>query len=425
LLTGVSANGRYLVDQYGQPYLMNGDSDWSLAWRLSAADQATFLADRRANGFNTVLTDLVGNSNMGGSIVGANYAGDLPFTGSNFTPNPTYWSKIDTFFQEAEADGLSVFALPVDFYATENGNVFASMTNAQAQAFGQFLANRYPPSQYPGIVWMLGNDYGGDGIGTGCCNQGFNSQYMSLLAGLGKARPTTVELGFYETLSTDGNTVGPAVTLNWAYSYHPNYADVLRGYAAKDEPVLFGEGAYENATTGFPSAPLDLRKQLGWTMTSGATGGFYGNDSLWGFNSGWQSEMDTTDVAQRHAVNAAIAATKWWTLQPDTGSNLVTGGRNTEGSGFSVGSTTPYTNDATYGNYVTAAYAPDGTLGLVYNPDSSKNSITLSPSVLGPNPDIVRVDPTNGAMTNLGWTTNPAGGTNAGGDHDWLYIITA
>ena len=45
--------------------------------------------------------------------------------------------------------------------------------------------------------------------------------------------------------------------------------------------------------------------------------------------------------------------------------------------------------------------------------------------MLGANPSITAVDPTDGARTSLGWTTTPTMGTNAGGDHDWLFIITA
>jgi hypothetical protein len=45
--------------------------------------------------------------------------------------------------------------------------------------------------------------------------------------------------------------------------------------------------------------------------------------------------------------------------------------------------------------------------------------------VLGANPSITAVDPTDGARTSLGWTTTPTMGANAGGDHDWLFIITA
>jgi Protein of unknown function (DUF4038)/Bacterial Ig-like domain (group 3) len=424
LVTGVSANGRYLVDQNGNPFLLNGDSDWDLAWALSPADQQTFLADRAQNGFNTVMTDLVGSpGTMNGNDDGSNYAGVVPFTGSAYTPNPAYWDAIGTFFNEAAANGISVLAIPIDAYAT--GNVFGSMSDAEAQSFGTWLSNRFPAAQYPGIVWMMGNDYGDDG--PGCCGSQFQSQYQSLLKGFaaaGDTRPTTIEDGYNESYSSQG-TIGSTVTLNASYNYHPTYSSTLAAYAAKDEPVFFVEGAYENASNANPDSPLDLRKQLGWTMTSGGTGSFYGNDSLWKFVSGWQSQLDTSDVAQRHAFDAAIAGTKWWAMQPDTGSRLVTAGRNNEWPGGAAGSQTPTTADATYGNYVTAAYTPDGTSALIYNPDSSENSIALSATVLAANPDIIRVDPTNGATTNLGWTTSPPGGTNAAGDHDWLYIITA
>ena len=92
--TSISASHTYLVDQYGHPFLINGDSAWNLAWGLDSSDQATYLADRRADGFNTVVTDLVGSSANYGKASGANYNGDVPFTGGNFaTPNPAYWSK--------------------------------------------------------------------------------------------------------------------------------------------------------------------------------------------------------------------------------------------------------------------------------------------------------------------------------------------
>jgi hypothetical protein len=384
------------------------------------------LADRHANGFNTVVADLVGNNTMSGSSNGANYEGDTPFTGTNFTPNPTYWSKIDTFFQLAERYGITVFALPIDAYATTGDNVFSNMTEAQATAFSTFLAGRYPQSKYPGIVWVLDNDYDQDGAGAGNVG-GFLSQYQDFLNGLtaaGDTRPTTVEQGVLESLSTDGHTLGQMVTLNAGYSYHPTYEVILRGRAAKNIPVLLFEGAYENTPVGFPSAPLDIRKELGWSMTSGAAGTFYGNDSLWEVQSGWQSQLDTSDVAQRKAFDAAFAGINWQNLQPDTNSQLVVSGRNRQYTAWST-SSAPYTNDATFGNFVSAAYAPDGTLGVIYNPDTTKNQITVSSAVLGASPTITAVDPTNGARTSLGWTGTPTMGTNAGGDHDWLFIITA
>ena len=421
--TSLSASHTYLVDQLGNPFLVNGDSTWNLAFGLNSTDQATYLKDRHADGFNTVVTDLVGNGTNFGRSNGSNYNGDVPFTDGNFaTPNPAYWSKIDTFFQSAETNGITVFAIPIDAYATQGSNVFNTMTNAQAKAFGQWLANRYPPSQYPGIVWMLGNDYSGDGAGAD--NGGFLSQYQALVSGLGTTRPVTIEQGFYESLSTDGRGLGPLMSVNAAYSYHPTYEVIERGRTTESIPVVFFEGAYENPLTGFPATPLDLRKQLGWSMTSGGAGTFYGNDKLWEFQPGWQNQLDTSDVAQRKALNAAFAGINWQNLDPDVNSQLVVSGRNSEFTNWST-SNGPDTNDPTYGNYVSAAYSTDGALGVIYNPDTTKNRITISSSVLGANPSITAVDPTDGARTSLGWTTTPTMGTNAGGDHDWLFIITA
>jgi hypothetical protein len=436
-VSGVSADRRYLVDQNGQPFLVNGDSVWDLAWALDPADQQTYLADRHANGFNAVLTDLVGSpGTMGGNQGGANWHGDLPFLGGDFTqPNPDYWSKIDTFFQEAQTNDVSVFAIPIDAYAIDS--VFAGMSVTQAGDFGTFLAQRYPQSQYPGIVWMMGNDYGGGGAGGapgGGGNQGagdWNDHYEAMINAMraaGDTRPVTTEFDATDSLTSD--TTDSAMlavnNTNWEYSYVPTYETALRAYASDFGPAVFGEGTYENTALGpnFPDSSLELRKQPGWTMTSGSAGGFYGNDALWQFQPGWQSLLDTTDVAQRHAMFDALAATDWWTLQPDTSSNLVTAGRNNELIGRQFGG--PNTADPTYGWYVTAAYSGDGTLAVIYNPDTRlNNNITISSSMLASNPQITAVDPTNGAETNLGWTTHPTMGANAAGDHDWLFIITA
>ena len=174
---------------------------------------------------------------MGGNENGTNYNGDVPFTNGNFTaPNPAYWSKITTFFQLAEQYGITVFALPIDAYATEGGNVFTNMSNAQAKAFGQWLTSEYPPSAFPGIVWMIGNDYAGDGAGDG--NGGFVSQYQNFIAGLGSARLVTGEQGYNDSLSTDGTNTGPLMTLNAAYDYYPTYEGVLRGWTTRDLRVL-------------------------------------------------------------------------------------------------------------------------------------------------------------------------------------------
>ena len=55
----VDSSKRYLVDAAGKPFLLHGDSAWSLIADLSTADAEQYLEDRRQKGFNTVLVSLL------------------------------------------------------------------------------------------------------------------------------------------------------------------------------------------------------------------------------------------------------------------------------------------------------------------------------------------------------------------------------
>lgn len=433
-VTSVAPGGRYLLDQKGNPFLVNGDSQWSLADNLSAANQAIVLADRQANGFNTMLTDLVGSNTMTGRGNGSNWNGELPFTGGNFsTPNNTYWNRIDTFFALCQQYGQSVFVIPVDSYAIVGGP-FSGWSNANGTTIGNFLGARYPAASYPGLVWMCGNDYSLPGSS--------NTQYEAMLTGIrnnGGTTLTTTEFESSDDITTDtGDATFLAFNnINWVYDYTCTYDPVLRAYAAATLPAILGEAVYENTTLGAwattVSTPFDLRKQVGWTMTSGACGYFYGNDTLWTYGGAAGNQitgtLDTISVAQRKVMLNIFAGISWWKLVPDTGNTMLTAGRGTQLTGRDTTFPPAHpTNDATFGHYVTGALSADGKLAAVYNPDSSTNtSVSISHTPLGTSPQVTRYDPTNGAATGpsaLGIAlTNP--GANAAGDHDWLYVITA
>ena len=59
LLLKVSDNGRYLVDQRGVPFLVVGDSPWSLIVQLDEKDRETYLEDRQKRGFNSIIVNLL------------------------------------------------------------------------------------------------------------------------------------------------------------------------------------------------------------------------------------------------------------------------------------------------------------------------------------------------------------------------------
>ena len=51
--------GRYLVDQDGKPFLVVGDSAWSLIVQLGDADIDRYLEDRQKRGFNSIIVSLI------------------------------------------------------------------------------------------------------------------------------------------------------------------------------------------------------------------------------------------------------------------------------------------------------------------------------------------------------------------------------
>jgi hypothetical protein len=55
----VKRGKRYLVDAAGRPFLIQGDTAWSLIAQLTREDVVLYLDDRRARGFNTLLVNLI------------------------------------------------------------------------------------------------------------------------------------------------------------------------------------------------------------------------------------------------------------------------------------------------------------------------------------------------------------------------------
>ena len=55
----LSVDERRLEDQAGQPFLINGDTPWSLIVGLTKAEAELYLEDRRSRGFNAIITNLI------------------------------------------------------------------------------------------------------------------------------------------------------------------------------------------------------------------------------------------------------------------------------------------------------------------------------------------------------------------------------
>jgi hypothetical protein len=411
----ISSNGRYLVDQNNLPFLMTGDSPQALIVNLSLAEADTYLANRKAAGFNTVWVNLLCETYTGGRGDGSTYDGIVPFTtpGDLSTPNEAYFARADAMVRLAAQYGITVLLDPA-----ETGGWLDVLTNnseTAARNYGRYLANRY--QSFDNIIWLSGNDF------QQWSNPTYDAVARAVALGI-KDNDTrhihTVELNYNVSESLDDTSWAPIISLNAAYTYDATYAEVLKGYNNPNVmPVFMIEASYEfeHAYAG----PATLRHQEYWTMLSGATGQLYGNRYTWQFLDGWKTMLDTTGSVQMGYLKALFGPRRWYDLIPDQNHTLVTGGYGA----FSI------SGDVNSDGYVTAAATADGALAMAYLP--TNNAITVQTSSLS-RPVIPRwYDPASGRYTPISTSPLPNSGSmqfsppglNSDGDGDWVLVLEA
>jgi hypothetical protein len=418
--TAVSANGRYLLDQDGHPYLIVGDSPHSLFVNLTEAEANEYFADRQAHGFDAAWIEILCDGYTGGNANGATYDGIVPFTtpGDFATPNPAYFERVDDMLNLAAEHGITVFLDPAD-----TGGWMSEIENNGPRNdfnYGVYLGNRY--KNFPNIIWISGDDF------QSWQNPTDDADVSAIAKGIASVdhdHLQTVELN-YEVSSSldDAATWGPIIKLNLAYTYYPTYAEVLHAYNQTPTiPAFLGEANYEfedNNGVNPPSSYV-LRLQEYWTMTSGATGQIYGNHYTWDDGTNWadeQANLDTVGVQQLQYLTALFDSLPWQNLVPDQSHTFVTAGYGT----FST--TSPLAEN----NYVTAAIDPAGTTGVAYLPQAGTVTVNMA-KMSGP-VTARWYDPTSGLYTAIGTFSNSGtqqftspGPHRSDGYDDWVLLL--
>src|SRR6266498_3742032 len=92
----VSENGRYFIDQKGEPVFWLGTTQWQLFREFSLEDAGTILDKSKANGFTFVQVMLTGV----GDGTRTNIHGEKPWLDDNpLTPNEAYCKHVDAVIQ--------------------------------------------------------------------------------------------------------------------------------------------------------------------------------------------------------------------------------------------------------------------------------------------------------------------------------------
>lgn len=395
----VSADGRYLEDQNGEPYLINGDTPWSLIVRLSKTEADAYLEDRRARGFNAIVTELIENE-FGGP---ANRDGELPFLspGDFSQPNETYFQHADWVIEKAAEKGLLVILTPA-YLGSACGSQgwcqeIQASTPAELRGFGNYVGNRY--RDFENVIWMHGGDADAAAFGV-------DDAVDQIVDGILEVDPPKLQTAHCaRQLSALDCYDKPWLNVNTTYSdcaesAARTRADFERG---RQMPFFFLEGTYE----GEGASATCLRAQAYWSVLGGSAGHFFGNSPVWLFGNNWEGALDSVGSRSMFYYGALFRDRRWNLLSPDYNATVVAGDRGTVAEA----------------DYVAAAVASDGSSVIAYLPALRTISVDLA-AITGPQAKSWWFEPASGATRLIGeFATGAVVDFTPPEAGDWVLVI--
>ena len=157
----VSEDRRYLVDQKGTPFLVAGDTAWSLIAQLNSVDIDHYLTDREKKGFNSIIVNLIEHKFC--TAPPKTKAGIEPFdkTGDFSVPNAAYFDFAYEVIKKARDCGIVVWLAPA-YLGSRGGDEgwfqdIKRSGKAASCAYGRFIGERF--RDLPNIVWVMGGDF--------------------------------------------------------------------------------------------------------------------------------------------------------------------------------------------------------------------------------------------------------------------------
>jgi lysophospholipase L1-like esterase len=404
-----SANGRYLIDQQGQPFFYHGDTPWFIFGRLTRAEAITYLDDRRAKGVNAINVHILwGDINLHGVTDVTkvrNREGHLPFTGELLaTPNPSYFDYVEWLVARAAERGI-VVALSPAWQGYKNGTWWQHYTVARCQAYGRYLGQRF--ASHNNIIWVQGGD--SNPVGK-------ESSIRALANEIRTYAPKHLQVyhGAPETSSASHFGGDAWLTINGAYSYNPTHQHVSAEYGRVPiRPIPLLETDYEDSVPANVSSVV--RRQAYFATLSGACGHTYGHYLIYTFGTGWQQALQRPGAQHMVHLKNLFTSVAWYRLVPDLNHQTVTAGY---GSGLS---------------YVASARADDGSFVLAYVPPTGSSGMTVNMSRIAGSVAAQWFNPTNGTyatitgspFANSGSRVFTTPGNNGTGSTDWVLVLRA
>lgn len=398
----IDQDRRIFEDATGRPFLLQGDTAWSLIAELKREDVEIYLQDRRKRGFNTILVNLL--EHRFSSHPPANAYGEKPFEGDAFGElNPRYFDHAAWVIGRAEQLGMAVFLTPA--YLGVNGNDQGWFSRVQAagpakmRAYGEAIARRF--AKLHNIIWVLGGDFNAP-----------DRQLVSDLAeGLAQVAPKALQ-----TVHSGRNTNTaelwadqPWLGFDTVYTYDDVHAAISARRKAGRMPVILLEGAYEFERGTTVSM---IRRNAYGALLAGAAGQFFGNNPIWHFTGpgvfnadrSWQEALGSPGARSMTVLKKLFDRLPWPQLQPDREKRIAL---------------KPESH---------ASSLSDGTLSVIYG-DADGFAVPKDAARQGGK--AIWFDPVSGVFAEAGQpkiegtvaTYRPRQAENAGGGTDWFLLI--
>lgn len=414
----VSDSKRHLVDAQGKPFLVVGDTAWSLIAQLKPEEIAAYLEDRQRRGFNAIIVSLI--EHKFADQAPATIDGTEPFLapGDFARPNPAYLERAHNAVLAAHQRGLSVWLCPAYLgWAGGDEGFWRDIMKAGRAAlrtYATLVGQRF--EDLPNIVWMIGGDYALPE------NERWVGHELALGLRDGGARQLITAHGG-QTTAVDTFGDQPWLAIDTVYRYQDDLWRPLQAnwHREPTRPYVMIESAYEGE---HQATPARLRAQAWWSMTSGACGQFFGNNPIWYFDGRayefakqksaphWRAALDLPGSRDITRLAAFFTKLDWSALQPDLENRVLVVGMG-EGK-----------------DRATCVASSDGRLAVIYVP--SARTLGVNPSRFT-GPVVARwFDPTSGEFRGAPGTVlggSPAElelpGRNAAGDSDWVLLLEA
>ena len=370
----VSENGRYFIDQKGNPVFWLGTTQWQIFREYTVEEARTILESAKGKGFVFVQAMLMGV----GDGTQPNVYGEKPWINNNpLTPNEAYFKNVDAVIRIAHENHVII---SMTLY---HQRYRRHITLENARAWATWLAKRYKDS--PNIVWSM----------TPEAKQEFVPILRELAAGLHEGD------GGYHLITFKPD---PA-PFSSSFIHNENWLDfnsmqtwnsvkLIYPMVTKDynlmpvKPVLMAEGAYEAGSEyGFDVTPLWIRRQAYYSYLAGAHH-TYGHNDSWRVLPTWRKALDAPGAAQMAVLKRVfLGREEWWYLVPDQ-SILVSGGQ-TKGDLLNL-----------------AARNKDGKWIMVYLASKASFSVDMSKITAANKAHVFWIDPKTGESTSVGSFSN-------------------